>query len=266
MWQPKQPASETVATLALRGSVIRADLSGAILDLSPDQPVVEVPRADRHGEALALADDAADRTDRGRHRVVADRGVGRREVRAVHRHAPMDAAPDIAEDTLAIDILRGPDAAPAAYAAVGVERDVGVRGVDRAAGFEPRKLGRLGHAEAIGHGLQFAIAAGLADGAEVVAFVEQHLDQVAAQGTEVVGLVLDRKAGGSGLGAGGDAAPAGLDGADPAAALMAQTFVVAEARDVDARRIGGLHDRLPGRGVDGDAIDGEGEGAVLHWL
>ena len=57
--------------------------------------------------------------------------------------------------------------------------------------------------------------------------------------------------------------PAGLDRADPAAALMAQPLVVAKARDIDAGRVGGLHDRLARRGRDLDAVDGEGEAASL---
>jgi hypothetical protein len=46
----------------------------------------------------------------------------------------VDAPADIAEDALAIDILRGADAAPAGDAAVGVERDVGMGGIDRRQG------------------------------------------------------------------------------------------------------------------------------------
>jgi hypothetical protein len=70
-------------------------------------------------------------------------GIGMGQVLAIDRDAAVNAAADIAEDTLAIDILRGADAPPAADAAVGVERDIGMRGVDRAAGFQIGKLGRL---------------------------------------------------------------------------------------------------------------------------
>jgi hypothetical protein len=68
----------------------------------------------------------------------------------------------------------------------------------------------------------------------------------------------------------GDAAPAGLDRADPAAALVAQALVVAQARDVDARFVRRLHDRLARIGGDLDAVDGEGEAGFLfgaaHWV
>jgi hypothetical protein len=40
--------------------------------------------------------------------------------------------------------------------------------------------------------------------------------------------------------------PLRLDRADAAAALVAQPLVIAEPRDVDARGIRGLHDRLAG--------------------
>jgi hypothetical protein len=104
-----------------------------------------------------------------------------RQVLAIDRDPAVNAAADIAEDALAIDILRGADAAPAADAAIGVERDIGMRRIDRAAGLQIGKLGRLDHFQPVGHGLQFAIAAGLADRAEVVALVKQHLHEVAAQ-------------------------------------------------------------------------------------
>ena len=68
MWQPKHPASETVA---IRGFA-RLGHFALALDVVADQAVVEVALADRHGKAHALADDAADRADLGRYRVIGD--------------------------------------------------------------------------------------------------------------------------------------------------------------------------------------------------
>ena len=60
-------------------------------------------------------------------------------------------------------------------------------------------MARRQDAEAVGQGLQLAVAALLAEHAEVVALDEQHLDQAAAQILELLGLVLHDHALGDGL-------------------------------------------------------------------
>jgi hypothetical protein len=64
MWQPKQPASEQVATLSFFGSVTLRPFHARHRHLG-DVVVVVEPLADRHGEAVALADDGAGRADLG---------------------------------------------------------------------------------------------------------------------------------------------------------------------------------------------------------
>jgi len=234
-----------------------------------DQALVEFPLADRRDETDTLADDAADRTDLLRNGMIGHLRVRAGEVLAIHGNAPVNAAPDIAEDALAIDILRRADAATAADAAVGVERDIGMRGIERPAGLQIGKLGGLGHVQPVGHRLKLAIAARLADRAKVIAFVEEHFHQIPAHLIEPRGLVFDGLAGCRRLGAGRNAPPPRLDGADPAAALMAQALVVAQARNIDARLIGGFHDRHAGIGLHLDPVDGEGEAGfslrTAHW-
>src|SRR5574343_294111 len=62
IWQPKQPASEVVATLSfLVGAVI-----SAALRRFGNRRLVVGAFADRHGEALTLLQDDADRADMGR--------------------------------------------------------------------------------------------------------------------------------------------------------------------------------------------------------
>ena len=222
-----------------------------------------MPRADGRGKPFAFADDAADRADR--HGMIGKSGIGMGQIGPVHRNPAMDAAPDIAEHSLGIDILRRPDAAPAGNAAIGVQRDIGVRGIEVAAGFQIGKPGCGGHVQPVRHRLQLAIAAFLADRAQVVALVEQHLDQIAAHPVARLGVVFDLKPRLGGLGAGRNAAPCGLDGADPAATLMAQPLHVAKTRDVDAGGVSGLHDGLARCGSNLDAVDTELERPV-HLL
>jgi hypothetical protein len=100
----------------------------------------------------------------------------------------------------------------------------------------------------------------------VVALVKQHLHQVTAQLRDMRCLVLDGQVGGDRLRAGRDAAPARLDRADPAAALMAQPLVIAKPRDVDPGGVGGLHDRLARLRFDLDPVDDEGEGPSLRKI
>src|SRR6185369_5542434 len=70
MWQPKQPASEVVATFSFfLGTVISAPLHGFANRL-----LVVSAFADRHGKALPFLEDDTDRTDL--RRLVGQREVG----------------------------------------------------------------------------------------------------------------------------------------------------------------------------------------------
>jgi hypothetical protein len=131
MWQPKHPASEAVAIAGLSQLSHRRPPR-----CRADQALVESPFADRRGEPFALSHDAADRADLFRDGEIGDLRVRMGEVFGIDGHPPVDAPADIAEDPLAIDVLAGPDAPPAGDAAVGVERDVRMRGIDGAAGLQ----------------------------------------------------------------------------------------------------------------------------------
>ena len=89
----------------------------------------------------------------------------------------------------------------------------GWRGVHRAVGIELLEV-RAVHAQLVGHGLQQAVAALLAGGAEVVALDEQHLQQRLALRVQLLGVGFSTSwpaAAGSGAGRAGAAVD--LDGA-----------------------------------------------------
>jgi hypothetical protein len=151
-----------------------------LLDLFADRRLVVAALADRHGEALALGQDHADRADAGGAVGEGEVGVAELAGFAVDVDAAAeDAAPAHGEDVLAIDVARGGDAQAAHDAAVEVEQHVGVRGVHRAVGIEHVEV-RRHHLQFVGRGLQRAVAALFAGRAEVVAFDEEHLQQGAA--------------------------------------------------------------------------------------
>jgi hypothetical protein len=104
-----------------------------------------------------------------------------------------DAAAFEAEHGLAVLHARRADAARTEDAAVMIEIDVRMRGVDLA----PRPLiglGRRHHAEAVAQRLQLAIPARHAIGAGMIAFDEQHFDDGAPIVGELRRVVLDHHA------------------------------------------------------------------------
>ena len=127
-------------------------------------------------EAAPLGQDHAHRADAGG--AVGQRhvGVAQPAAVAVDQQVRADAVAADGKDVLAVDLAAGAHAQLAQDAAVEVEQDVGVAGVHRPVGIELLEV-RAFHAHLVGGGLQQAVAALLAAGAEVVALDEQHLQQ-----------------------------------------------------------------------------------------
>ena len=249
MWQPKQPASEVVATRSFLAQ--RCHSSGRT---SPDLRALAWTR--RILQRLC-ADRAADRSGARR--------WARRSRRACFRITPtgqtcmalsvsamsvsssrpdsaltirclVDAAPGEGEHVLAVHLAGGAHAQLAQDAAVEVEQDVRMRGIHRPIREEVAEAGGM-HSEVIAQRLQLAVAALLAGRAEVVALDEQHLHQGAAQCVRSPRCRFPpraRPAAGSGAGAAGAAVD--LHRAQLAAAVRLELRVVAQMRNVDARR------------------------------
>ncbi len=134
-----------------------------------------------------------------------------------------------AEDGFAVLHPGGADAARTEDAALAIEIDVGVRGIDLPRGPLIR-LGRCDHAEAVAQSLQFAIAARDAVRTRMIALDKQHLDECAPIGGEERCVILDHHAM-SGRGhAGGAVAAVDLAGADPAGPGGFEIRMVAEPR------------------------------------
>src|SRR5574343_120826 len=258
MWQPKQPASEVVATFSfLVGAVM-----SAALHRFGNRRLVVLALADRHREALAFLEDHADRADL--RRLVIDREVGVAELAGlgIDDQVRLDAAPGQREDVLAIDVAAGPHAQRTEDAAVEVEQHLGMRGIDRPVREEVVVV-RAHHAEVVGGGLQLAVAALLARRAEVVAFNEQHLGQRPALGVDFLGGALDDHAGGGAHRTRGGMPAIDLDRAQLARAVRLEFRVVAQVRDADAGGAGRLDDGLAVFEGDGLAVEGEG---LVHAL
>ena len=188
-----------------------------------------------------------------------------RQIDAVHCNPPVDAAPDIAEHC---PCHRHPDWR-------------GCSGRRKCSGWCPARYrdarhpgpGRAPDRESVGFrhvpdGRPWPAIRNyrwlFADRHRWLPSLKQHLDQIAAHAIARGRVVFHLQPRLGGLGAGRHAARAALwpdlHRADPAAALMAQAFHIAQPRDVDARRIGRLHDGLAGLAGDGDAVDAEMEG------
>ena len=92
------------------------------------------------------------------------------------------------------------------------------------------------HALAVGEGLEFAVAVGDADGADVVALGEEQLEGHAAVFAQALAVGLDVHALGDLGGAGGqELGDAGdFDQAEAAGADVVDAVQMAEGRDVDA--------------------------------
>ena len=198
MWQPKQPASETVATLSLRGP---CGMTGKIMTgLLPPAPTRDSHRNAAGRSAITkpcrLGRITPDRADVGRAVVQRHRRVGQPAAGAVDQQVGVNAVAADGKDILAVDIAAGAHAQLAQDAAVQVQQDVGVAGVHRPARVELLEV-RAFHAHLVGGGLQQAIAALLATRAEVVALDEQHLQQRLAMAVQLFGVAFHVQPGGS---------------------------------------------------------------------
>ncbi len=149
------------------------------------------------------------------------------------------------KDVFAIDIAAGLDAQLAQDAAVEVEQDVGVAGVDRAVRVELLEV-RAFHAHLVGRGLQQAVATFLATRAEVIAFDEQHLQQGLAVAVEFFGIAFDLQPGAGAHAAGSPGVAIDFHAAQPARPMGREIRVPAQVRDVAMRTRGGLQQGLAG--------------------
>src|SRR5574343_291175 len=157
MWQPKQPASEVVATfsffLALMSLALRHDIG--------DRRLVVLAFADGHGKALVLLQDDADRADLGRLVVEREIGVAQAPRFGIDDQMRADAASGQCKNILAIDVAAGPHAQRAQDAAIEIEQHIRVRGIDWPIREEMIVM-RAHHAQVVGRGLQLALTTLLA--------------------------------------------------------------------------------------------------------
>ena len=160
----------------------------------------------------------------------------------------------------ALDLVADADAAKAQDAAVVVDGEQPVAGVDVDLRADPRQV-EVGHAELVCRVLQLAVIVRDADRADVVALHEHHLGHGPAVLEQELRMRRDvhafRDLGHAGrreLGGARD-----LDHAQAAGAAVVDPFEVAEARDVDPVLLGNLHHGLPFRAGDVLAVDPERE-------
>src|SRR5665648_104538 len=173
-----------------------------------------------------------------------------------------------------LDLVADAHAAQARDAAVVVDREKGVTGVDADHGADERQL-EVVYLQLLGQVLQIAMIVGDADSADVVALEEQHLNDRPAVPGELLG-------GGSDVHSLGDERGArrrelvrtrDLDHAQAARAGIGEPIEVTHRRDVDAVLHGNSEDRLaigPGNvdTVDPQGVDrghtGTGAGSIAH--
>ena len=158
----------------------------------------------------------------------------------------------------AFDVPADADAARAKDAAVVVHAEQPVRAV-HAPFREAVIVAHVVHALAVGEGLEFAMAVGHADRADVVALGEQQFQRHAAVFAQPFAVGLDVHAFGDFGRAGrqqfGDAGD--FHQAQPAGADVIDAFEMAERRDFDAGLGGGLQDRRAFLGADLFAVNGK---------
>ena len=180
--------------------------------------------------------------------LVQDWRLAPRAVEFGHEHR-VDAAAEMSQTCAPFDLVADADAARAEDAAIVVQHAARMRDIHRQA----REV--VGHVDMrepqrLRQGLQFAMAVGDADGADMVALDEQQLERHQPVVGEVVGVGGDRHSALRGCRAGRQqAADAGdLDQAQAAGSRRAQAFQVAERRDAVPIRLRHLEDGLTFRG------------------
>ena len=161
----------------------------------------------------------------------------------------VDAAAHHIPHVRAFDLGADPHAARAEDAAIVVDGEALVRGVDRQFGIAIGQAD-VGQPLVLRQGLQLAVAVGHADRADVVALGEQQLEDGAAMLLQPLGVGADFHA----LGDGGDAgrqqlvAALDLDQAQAARANVAQAVEMAERGNVDVVLPRHFQDGLAARG------------------
>ena len=168
------------------------------------------------------------------------------------------AAPHHVPGVGAFDLRAHADAARAQDAAVVVDHEAVVAGVDADRRVETGQL-EVGEAERLGVVLQFAVVVGHAHRADVVALDEEHLDDRAAMVIEPSGAGDHVHA----VGHLGDACrqrtlgAGDLDAAQPAGADVGEPVEMAQRRDVDAVLPRHVENRLACGAGDVDAVDAQ---------
>jgi len=229
----------------------------------------------RHRKTDPLGQQRADRADVGRAVCYCQRTVAQPAAVAVDQQPRADAVAADGEHLFAVDLVARAHAELAQDAAVGLEQHVGVAGVHRALGIE-RLVVQVGHAGALGLGLQQAVAALFATGAEVVALHKEHLQQALALRAQFGGVAVHALAGRRGRGAGGHWPAIHVHRADPAGCAGRDLGVPAEVRHLVPGALRGLQDGVAGLHGDGLAVELEhrrwvvarsahGESSVCRW-
>ena len=154
-------------------------------------------------------------------------------------------APAGGKHVLAVDFVAGTHAQGTQNAAIEVEQDVGVAGVDRAVRVELLEV-RPRHAHLVGRGLQQAVAAFLATRAEMIALDKQHLQERFALGVDFFGVALDLQRGTDRLRAGRNQTAIDLDVAQATGAMRGKVRMPAQVRDVAPGTRGSLQHGLAG--------------------
>ena len=165
-------------------------------------------------------------------------------------------------------LLAGAHTQAAENAAVQIQHHVGVGGIHFAVRVELFKV-RAFHAHGIGSGLQAAVAAFFARGAEMVALHKQHLQHGLALAVELGRVALHILAAGRLHRAARAASPVDFDGANAATSRRAEFGVPTQVGDVVPGPRGRLQNGFPVAEFDLFSIEHKGAGderidAVTH--
>jgi len=225
------------------------------LDLRANRLVVVEPPADRHGIADPLRHERTDRADR--HRFVGHRRVRIRQVRLrVHRDLLLRAATDEPEHVFPVEVARRPNAPRTQNAAVVVNVNVRMRSVHVALGPEVW-IPHRGDAEPVRQRLQLAVAALLAEHAEMVPLDEQHLDDASPELQQFGRVILDDDPFGDRLAARRLRPAVHKHRAHATRPVRHEILLVTEPGNIDPRLVGGLDDRLARLAPHLDAVNRE---------
>ncbi len=160
----------------------------------------------------------------------------------------------------ALDFVAGTDAAGAEDAAVMVEDEGWVGGVDVVLGVEVGEAD-VGDADLIGEVLEFAVAVGDADGADMVSFGEEELDDHFPVEPEFFGIGEDDLVWGDWGGAGGEefGGADDFDDTESTGADFGDAFEGAEGGDLDVIFSADIEDGAAGFDFEFPAVDRDGD-------